>query len=47
VDESPLARWAYLKGSLSKEAGDSFAEAIDEMFPPWNDVNNADFNNAD
>jgi hypothetical protein len=35
VEEStpPLAPWAHLKGSLSKEAGDSLAEAIDEMFP--------------
>jgi hypothetical protein len=32
-------RLARLRGSLSKEAGDSFAKAIEEAFPPWNDPN--------
>ena len=27
--------WPEFRGYLSKEAGDSLAAAIDEMFPPW------------
>jgi len=29
--------WTALRGSLSKEAGDELAQALDELFPPWND----------
>ena len=29
--------WSDLRGSLSKEAGDDLARALNEMFPPWND----------
>lgn len=29
--------WMALRGSLSKEAGEDLASAIDELFPPWND----------
>jgi hypothetical protein len=29
--------WIELEGSLSKEAGDDLARAVNEMFPPWND----------
>jgi hypothetical protein len=29
--------WFALRGSLSKEAGEELASAIDELFPPWND----------
>lgn len=45
VDEAPEAQigglprarssWAHLEGCLSKEAGDSLAEAMETMFPPW------------
>lgn len=27
--------WNALRGSLSKEAGDDLARAVDELFPPW------------
>jgi hypothetical protein len=33
----PERPWTALKGSLSKEAGDSLAAAIDKMFPIEND----------
>jgi hypothetical protein len=33
----PMRPWVALKGSLSKEAGDSLAAAIQEMFPIEND----------
>ncbi|MFL6246836.1 MAG: hypothetical protein ACJ74H_12470 [Thermoanaerobaculia bacterium] len=29
--------WMALRGSLSKEAGDELAQALEELFPPWND----------
>jgi hypothetical protein len=29
--------WMALRGTLSKEAGEDLASAIDELFPPWND----------
>ena len=32
----PKRPWLELEGSLSKEAGEELARAIDEMFPPWN-----------
>lgn len=28
--------WMRFRGSLSKEDGEDFARAINEMFPPWN-----------
>lgn len=31
-DEAP---WMKLQGSMSKEEGEDFARAINEMFPPW------------
>ncbi len=34
---TPEPAWMRLRGSLSKEAGDELAQAIDEMFPPWNE----------
>ena len=27
--------WLALSGSLSKEAGESLARAVGELFPPW------------
>jgi hypothetical protein len=27
--------WLALSGSLSSEAGQSLARAVDELFPPW------------
>lgn len=27
--------WLALSGSLSAEAGEALADAIDELFPPW------------
>lgn len=27
--------WMALAGSLSKEAGDELARAVNELFPPW------------
>jgi hypothetical protein len=34
VEEAEPA-WIALRGSLSKEAGDDLARALDELFPPW------------
>ena len=31
----PDRPWLALSGSLSKEAGDSLAQAHEELFPPW------------
>ena len=37
--EERIARLRAIEGSLSGEAGESFAKAVAEMFPPWNDPN--------
>ena len=31
----PGRPWLALEGSLSKEAGESLARAVKELFPPW------------
>ena len=31
----PERPWLALEGSLSEEAGDSLARAVEELFPPW------------
>ena len=31
----PSRPWLGLSGSLSKEAGEDLARAIEELFPPW------------
>jgi hypothetical protein len=36
-DTAAQPPWMALRGSLSKEAGDELAQALDELFPPWND----------
>jgi hypothetical protein len=33
--EEAKPAWMALRGSLSKEAGDDLARALDELFPPW------------
>jgi hypothetical protein len=33
----PQRPWLALRGSLSQEAGEELAAAIEELFPPWND----------
>ena len=35
TDESVERPWFALSGSLSREAGESLARAVDELFPPW------------
>jgi hypothetical protein len=33
----PEQPWLAFSGILSKEDGDDFARAINELFPPWNE----------
>lgn len=35
ADDTAERPWLALSGSLSKEAGESLAHAVDELFPPW------------
>lgn len=35
--EKPEPPWMALRGSLSKEAGEELSQALDELFPPWNE----------
>ncbi|HUR80012.1 MAG TPA: hypothetical protein VM733_04560 [Thermoanaerobaculia bacterium] len=35
VKTLPVRSVVEFRGRLSKEAGDSLADAIEEMFPPW------------
>jgi hypothetical protein len=37
TDAHAQSKWLALRGSLSKEAGDDLARALNELFPPWND----------
>jgi hypothetical protein len=37
ADDNDVPAWLALRGTLSKEAGEDLASAIDELFPPWND----------
>jgi hypothetical protein len=37
LPQSSGKRWRELSGILPKEAGEDFARALEEMFPPWND----------
>jgi hypothetical protein len=37
TESAPQPGWLALRGSLSKEAGDELAQALNELFPPWND----------
>jgi hypothetical protein len=33
----PERPWLAFSGILSKEAGDDFARAVNELFPPWDE----------
>ena len=38
----PARPWLAFSGTLSKEAGDELAAAINEMFPPWDGEDDED-----
>jgi hypothetical protein len=36
-EKKPEQPWMALRGSLSKEAGEELSQALNELFPPWDE----------
>jgi hypothetical protein len=36
-EKKPEPPWMALRGSLSKEAGEELSQALNELFPPWDE----------
>ena len=36
-EKKPEQPWMALRGSLSKEAGEELSQALNDLFPPWDE----------